>query len=246
MNKLVGFIVLGSLLFTTQWATPEESVEKRTFIFGYVEFHPFYYTDETGNAAGPMIKMVKAIAEVVGLNIKTLSVPPKRAVRLVASGDVDLWFGLATNESYNKHVYISKEPMDKLELRVYSLNPMESFKDKSSLLGSTVVVERGYTYGGLTDYIEEPLNNVEVMRVSDLDQAFRVLTKRKFDYLIAYARSADKALKDFPGLEVHSRVLYHFPIHITLHKEVDGAVEIMNKIENARKKLFPTVESIYH
>ncbi len=236
--KLVMLVVASGLC-----AEPEG--DKPTLTFGYIEFPPFYYTDTEGKAVGPLVDMAEAIGEEVGFDLIHVSLPPKRAVLLVGQGDVDLWFGLASNESYNDQVYISKDPLDQLELRAYSLKGMDLFDDVKSLNGKSVVIERGYSYGGLVHYVNDPKNNIDVVRVGDIFQAFKVLEVRDLDYFLSYTRPANRALVKSPVKNLSSRILSSLKVHITLHKDIDGAAELMEKIEKAQRKLFPTVESIY-
>lgn len=245
ITSVMNFILFIAFFAMSHISYANEVVAKRQFTFGYIEFPPFYYTDENGEAAGPLIDMAKALGDEVGFEVVPISLPPKRAVRLVAQGDVDLWFGLATNDRYNNNVYISRAPLDRLELRVYSTKPMGGFEDKTDLRGKSLVIQRGYSYGGLIHYISDVKNNIDVVRVGDIFQAFEVLKVRDLDYFLAYARPAGKALLRSPVEGLESRILSSLDVHITLHKKIVGADQLMKDLEAAQARLYPTIESIY-
>lgn len=213
-------------------------------VFGYIEFPPYYYTDENGEAKGHLIDLAYELAAKAGYSIKTVPQPTKRALRSVASGEIDLWFGLSTIEVYKDHVLISDHPIDRLELRAYSTKAISQFHDHHDLVGKNVVILRGYSYGGLLDFIEDPKNNIDLMRVTSHAQALKVLETRKMDYMLDYARIVESAREEYPIKVLYSRVLYTLDVHITLSKKLHDAKGVMTKLQNAflqlpSKKLVP-------
>ncbi len=225
------------------WAMAAEA-DKPSLTFGYIEFAPFYSTSPDGKARGPFIDMARRLGEAIGYDIIPVALPPKRAVKLVGSGEVDLWFGLATNTLYNDNVYISKEPIDHLELRAYSMQAMTTFTSRQDLVGKSVVVTRGYSFGGLRAFIDDPKNEIYVVQVSNLAQAFKVLKIRDLDYVIGYTRPVAKILKEYPMPGISSRVLSSLDIHVTLYKGVENANQLMEDFERFQKKHFSSMADV--
>ncbi len=215
--------------------------DKPILTFGYIEFAPFYHTYPDGQGRGPFIDMARKLGDAIGYDIKPVSLPPKRAVKLVGSGEVDFWFGLATNELYNDNVYISKNPIDHLELRVYSIKPMGKFNGREDLVGKSVVILRGYTYGGLRDFILDPKNEIYAVQVSSLAQGLKVLEVRELDYILGYTRPVSEALQEYALSNIDSRIISSLDIHMTLHKDIDNSKKLMEELEKFQSSNFPLV-----
>lgn len=211
--------------------------DRPSLTFGYIEFPPYYYTDEKGGAQGHLIALANDIAKEAGYDIEYIPLPTKRALLSVANGEIDLWFGLSTIDVYKDHVLISEHPIDRLELRVYSTKDMEGFHNKYDLIGKSVVILRGYSYGGLLDFIEDPANKIYTIRVTSHDQALSVLATRNIDYMIDYARIVESAREKYPVPTLKSRVLSTLDVHINLSNKMDNAKKVLERLGEAYKKI---------
>ncbi len=201
--------------------------------FGYMEFPPHYYTGQSGKAEGYLIDLIYELAAISGYKVKPILLPPKRAVRMVAAGKVDLWFGLPSIAIYKDRVLISKNPVEQLTLKLYSSKPIVDFRGKEQLVGKTVVAMRGYTYGGLIDFIKDPKNNISLIQVSDHHQGLRVLVGRKMDYLIDYERTVDMVIDKANVPPLYSHELYSIDVYLTVFRGLKNGEEIMAKLEGA-------------
>ncbi len=201
--------------------------------FGYMEFPPHYYTGQSGKAEGYLIDLIHELAAISGYKVKPILLPPKRAVRMVAAGKVDLWFGLPTIAIYKDRVLISKSPVEQLTLKLYSTNPITDFRGRDQLAGKSIVVMRGYTYGGLIDFIKDPQNNISLLQVSDHHQGLRVLVGRKMDYLIDYERTVDMVIDKANVPPLYSYELSSIDVYLTVFRGLKNAEEIMAKLEGA-------------
>ncbi len=214
---------------------------KQTLIFGYLEFPPFYYTNEQGEPEGPLVDMAYAIAHKAGYGVRMVSMPPKRAINFVSIGEIELWLGLASNVLYKQNILVSQFPVEQLELKVFSDLDMTDFT-LEQLHGRNVVVERGYSYGGFTRQLREPENDITLVEVNSLAQGVNVLRIREMDYLVAYQQSIDDLVetqKNKPLLEkpLNSYIVSYLPVHMTLYKDMPNAEDIMAELEQAQREL---------
>lgn len=239
-NKILKAYFLGFLLFLNPVlglsAVRAEEPERQKIVFGYIEFAPYYFTNQDGQPEGPLIELAKELAEDIGLEVEFLSMPTKRAVLAVASGEMELWFGLHTNPLYRDQILASEEPIMKLELRIYSKTPMDNFKGIEDLVGKSVVVMRGYSYGSLLEFLNNPENRIRMVRVSGHAQALKVLDTRDIDYLIDYSGLLNEGLEEYPIENLHSAVVQTLYPHITLHKDYPDAANVMHRLEEAFHK----------
>ncbi len=232
-HRLTTLFTLIALVFSSI----VQANDRPSLIFGYIEFPPYYYTDEKGKAQGHLIDLANDIAVEAGYGIVYVPLPAKRALLSVATGEIDLWFGLSTIDVYKDHVLISVNPIDRLELRVYSSKAMKTFHDKHDLIGKSVVILRGYSYGGLLDFIEDPANKIYTMRVTSHEQALKVLATRNIDYMIDYARIVESARKKYPFPHLKSRVLSTLDVHINLSKKTKNAEQVLKRLDEAYNKI---------
>lgn len=233
LSPLLTLLTLALLAFSCTISASD----RPSLTFGYIAFPPYYYTDEKGEAQGHLIDLANDIAAEAGYSMEYIPLPTKRALLSVASGEIDLWFGLSTIDVYKDHVLISENPIDRLELRVYSTKDMTGFHDKHDLIGKSVVILRGYSYGGLLDFIEDPANKIYTMRVTSHDQALSVLATRNIDYMIDYARIVESAKIKFPVPNLKSRVLSTLDVHINLSNKIENAEQVLQQLSEAYQKI---------
>lgn len=212
---------------------PVYAGQGKALTFGYMEFPPHYYTGPTGQAEGYLIDLIHELASSSGYQVKPILLPPKRAVRMVAAGEVDLWFGLPNIAIYKDRVLISKHPIEQLNLRVYSPKPIPDFQGKDQLVGKSIVVMRGYTYGGFINFLNDPLNKISLFKVSDHHQGLRVLVGRNMDYLIDYQRTVDRVMHKANVPPLYSRELSSIDVYLTVFRGLQDAKKIMANLEGA-------------
>ncbi len=207
---------------------------------GYVEMPPYSYTDDEGIARGHLIELTRQLAESIGYRTKPISVPPKRAVQMVASGEINLWFGLPTIAAYKDHVLVTEQPIDQLKLWVYSTKPMADFNGRKSFSGKKVVIIRGYSYGGVRDFIKHPNNHINFLEVSDHAQGLHVLTGRNKDYFLSYI-APNEMLGGADTSQLNSRILTSLDVYIMVYKQLENADQILLQMENAYRHYMHTL-----
>ncbi|MFL0809165.1 MAG: transporter substrate-binding domain-containing protein [Agarilytica sp.] len=212
---------------------------------GYIEFPPYYWTNESGDTSGHLVDLARAIIEEAGYDVALRSYPPKRVAKAVVDGQADLYFGLPTLSDFKSGVIVSENSIDKISLRAYRLRDLPDVTTKHDLKGKTILILRGYSYGDWGDYIRNPLNRVKYQTADSHEQALRILKRRPVDYLLDYKFPVQLAERyvDTPGLQ-HNDVFQLQP-HIIISKKVLDAETVLQKLEDAYEKLFPNgIESL--
>lgn len=205
----------------------------KTLRYGCIEFSPYCYIDEFGRAQGSLVKLATFLCHQAGYQIEVLVLPPKRAIRMVADGSVDLWIGLPNIESYRDAVLRSALPITTFALDIYSLNPMDNFTGINELHSKRVAVIRGYTYGGLIDDLKLPVRRISFMEVADHVQATNALYRRNIDYMVGYRAGVIEAAKS-----LNRPVPFRYPIKtldvfIMVPKAASNATLLLKKLEAA-------------
>ncbi len=206
-------------------------------IMAYIEFEPYYYTDAEGKARGHLIDLARKLADQAGYQIEARSFPTRRAAQMLATGQVDLFLGRPTLTQHTNALLVSKQVVDHIRLQVFSTEPRPPLQGKSSLKGKKVVILRGYSYGGWTDYIKNPVNDVNYLLANNRQQALRILTGRGMDYLLDYELTLKQALARIGGPQLYANDIFQLNVHIMVSKSVNNAAALLEEFEAAYRKL---------
>ncbi|MFL0802701.1 MAG: transporter substrate-binding domain-containing protein [Agarilytica sp.] len=225
------------LLFVMITIVSLDSHSSETLRVGFVEFPPFYYTDENGKAQGHITELTKQIATKAGFEVSFHSYPPKRLAKNLVAGDVDFWVGLATLENFSGNTEISSMPVVSEVLRAYSTKPMPEIKRKSDLNGRHVIVLLGYSYGDWFDYIKDPQNNITHESAIKHDQALRMLLSHRVDYLLDYQLPINLALANMETPKLYYHDVFSIEGHIVVSKKLPNAKQILRRLEDSYKSL---------
>lgn len=226
-----------SLLLVIFSASPAHSQD--TLRLGYIEFAPYYWTDNDNVARGHFIDLARLVVNDAGYKITTKSYPPKRVSKVVSEGQADLYFGLKTLSDFRSGVLVSKTNLDSIELRAYNVRNLPDLKTKEDLKDKTILILRGYSYGDWGNYIRNPNNNIDYQVADSHTQALRILTRRPVDYLLDYKLPVKLALAEVEVPNLRYNTVFTLEPHIIISKKVPNAESVLNKLEASYKKLFP-------
>lgn len=220
--------------------TPTPNTQFSTLKYGCIEFSPYCYVDAQGQAQGTFVELASRISQQAGYQIKTLVLPPKRAIRMVKNGKLDLWIGLDTIASYRDAVYRSDQPVAHFLLDIYSLTAFTDFPGLSALHNKRVAVIRGYTYGGLYDKLIKPELNITLLEVADHVQATNALYRRNIDFMIGYRAGVTEAAKQLGKPHPRQYPISKLNVYIMVPKRIPNASLVLKQLEAAYQTLTQT------
>ena len=213
--------------------------EIKTLRYGCIEIPPYCYLDASGKAYGTFVDLANQIAQQAGYQVDTIVVPTKRALRMVASGDVDIWIGLDSIAVYKNDVYVSARAVSAFELDIYSKQPLSAFETLQDLKQKHVAVIRGYTYGGLINELRKIDNQINFFIASDHLHALNALYQRDVDYMIGYRASVTHALKMLNEPAPYWQSLNSLPVFLMVPKQAPNAKTLLQQLEAAYTTLYP-------
>lgn len=154
---------------------------------GYIEFPPYSYTDQHGQAAGDMVDLVKLLAQRSGHRVAFTHYPSFRLFRTLESGQVELWAAVYNHPVLLPHVLQSRYRLTRLKLNLYYLS-MEAPQLPQALRNSRLLVMQGFVYPNspLTPYIQDPSYNISTIQAPTHDAALQMLHLQRADYLLNY------------------------------------------------------------
>lgn len=206
--------------------------------FGYIEFKPFFYTTEDGEAEGPTIDKIIKIANRAGYDVIVKGYPMKRLTQYIKSGDLD--FTVTLKSVFNdEDIYASNRKIVNISLRAYTIGQQPPIVKKEELSGKRIGVFRGFNYGGWINYIKDEKNIVNYHEVSTHEQLFRILELDRVDYILDYMKPSSSVIEKLEIRDLNYNDVVVMPVHMLVSKKtsVGNPAEIIDKLNKAYEEL---------
>jgi polar amino acid transport system substrate-binding protein len=164
---------------------------------GYIEFPPYSYTDQHGEAAGDLINLIKLLAQRNKLQVEFSQYPGFRIFKTLESGQVELW-ATAYNHPLLKHALQSRYRLG-LNLNLYYLGNVAP-KLPQALRNKRLLLIQGFAYPGspLTRYTEDPSYNITTITAPTHEAAVQMLHLKRADYLLHYEGPLEQTTPPVP------------------------------------------------
>jgi polar amino acid transport system substrate-binding protein len=197
---------------------------------GCVEFPPLTYTDASGRPAGKAIELVETILRRAGLPYEITCYPGARLMASLRDGSAHVAMLIRHPDIVPSVVY-GRLPMAYLELDAYRLDMTPPLGGIEQTRGRSVILLRGYGYGGWVDFFKDPANGLKLSYADSRAAAFKMLANRHGDYLIDYADPAALALGDHALPNLQTEHLARLETYFLVSKQVPDAVDLLHRIE---------------
>lgn len=212
-------------------------VQAQTLKLGYIEFVPVFSTNAKGQPEGLLIDLAAQVIPKAGYTWEAYSYPVKRMSEYVANGKLDLWIGLKTIPDFEDTTYKGKSELLKITLQAFRIKPLPDIKHKEDLKYQSVIILRGFSYGGWINFIKDPKNNVNYIETHDHKAALNMLKAKRADYLLDYQNPVKKALEQMPLDNLKSNTISSFGAYFVVSKKTPNACEVLQNLEQAYEDL---------
>lgn len=198
---------------------------------GCVEFPPLTYTDAQGRPAGKAIELVSAILARAGVPYEIKCYPGARLMASLRDGSAHVAM-LIRHPDLLDSVQYGSLPMAWLDLQGYRLAATPPLGGIRNTSGKSVILLRGYGYGGWIDFFKDPANRINLSYADSREAALRMLSNGHGDYLIDYADPAALAMAQtqVPGLR--SEALVRLETYFLVSNKAPGPVSLLRRIED--------------
>lgn len=220
--------------------------EANTIRMVYIEAPPFYFTDKDGRPQGILIELMNQVAKKAGYELEAFSYPAKRMAHKLIDGEADIWLGVATIPDFEGKTLIGNTELINVVLNVYYIGNKKVLLDKKDFSGKSMIVLRGYSYGGLINYIKDTANRVTYYETGSHASAFKMLKNGRADYLLDYSIPADRTMRIVKISGLKSARLSSVPLKFVVSRKTPDAPNVLKNIENAYKALLQTGEIRHH
>ncbi len=242
-NWIFALFLPAALMFSTELSATPTPAAQITQIpekvqVGVMHFPPYFVVENNFKVLGGyFVDYVKMAFTKAGVEYEIKGYPAKRLYQNLGEGTVQAFVGLIGVPEYDGKTLVSPEKIAEVVLEIYSIEVSNSnspaIQSIEDLIGKSVIVINGYTYGGLKTFVDDPKNKITVMETSNYDSALSMLAAGRAPYMLGYKEVTDEALAVGKINRLKRFVIKILPIHVHVSKNTPQAQILLNKLDRA-------------
>lgn len=183
-----------------------------------------------GEPDNPLLQVAEALFSQAGIAWHGKAYPASRLFLYLQNGSAQFSM-LVKAPALQECCLFSRKPIAVAEIRAYHRAGTAPVRSVQDLAGKRLITIRGYSYGGLINFLNDETqrvtNNVTASHVS----AFRMLDSGRAEYVIDYAGPASEVLAAERIEGVSYEVLSRQDVHLVLSKTYPDAPAVMQRLE---------------
>lgn len=201
---------------------------------GFYEFPPSIYTDENGQARGPMVDLARRMLERAGYRAEFRSLPSARLYNGLIDGSVQLWAGATGKPALQDHTIETRRPLSEVTMNLYFRPDTPPPQIPEGLAGRDVILISGYNYWpSVSRLLEDPQLGIVTHSTSTHTAALEMLQRRRGDFIIDYQIPVNEARKELNMPELPFVVLERMPIRYIISRKTPNARKLRDALDRA-------------
>lgn len=186
--------------------------------------------DSAGNPENPLLRLADAMFSRAGIPWSARSYPPGRMFEILRQGRANFSM-LVDAPALRECCLLSRNPVASTELRVYGAPDNPAIRSRDDLMGKNVILIRGYSYGGLRDFVADERNQVTSHMAATHEDAFTMLAHGRADYVLDYVGPASEVIAARPKEKLISHLLSRMDVYLVLSRNYPQAEAVMARLE---------------
>ncbi|WP_448191019.1 substrate-binding periplasmic protein [Azospirillum sp. sgz301742] len=186
--------------------------------------------NERGKPDNPLLRVAAVLFTKAGIPWHGKDYPAARMFTYLRDGTAQFSM-LVKAPALQECCLLSKNPVTSSEIRVYRAADKPPILSNEDLAGKRVITIRGYSYGGLLNFITDPRNAVTNHSAIKHDAAFSMLEAGRGDYLLDYTGPATEVLAAHPIAGIQSDVLSRQDVFLVLSRSYPEAQVVLSRLE---------------
>ena len=174
-----------------------------------------------------MVKLISDTLHAAGLPFRFTVYPRKRIRVYLNSGQVDIFAGLRGSEAISDHVLYSPAAIDKVSLRVYTLNDGPIPDTVAALKNNNLGMIRMFRYPGIRVVLTAPDNDRYITHIDRHKAGLMMLKQGHIEYLLQYKNAMEETLKMLPTPGLRYITLEQFDVYLMISRKTPGAERLM-------------------
>ena len=205
---------------------------------GVMDFPPFYEVVPNRPVRGVLLAPIDQLMHEAGLSYRLNGYPAKRLYRNLATGESDFFIGIKGVPEYEGKVYYSPAPINIIRLQLYRLPGTAELPSLGDVAGKSLIVIRGYSYGGLLLKLKALTPAVDLLEANDHKQALMMLKGARGSYLLDYSLAVDYTqLQLEKPLLMEAKVLSEMGLYLLVSKKTPHAEAVTQRLNEALARL---------
>lgn len=235
-RRALAFLIFGLSLLSSNPLLANEPVDQRPVLkTGFVEFPPFKYADEDGNASGPWVEMTERVAAEAGYQVDWVHLPIARVYLHLKTGKIDLWPGVAGIPQIQSAVYESSVTPMRVVLYAFHQSHVKSPVTIEALEEKPLILINGYTYLGALQHLS--LDEGDLSYAPGHRSALRMLELGRGEYVLDYDEPVQAVKHEFPDLDLTGTPIFEARGAFVVSRSNPDAETILAQFDGAYGRL---------
>ena len=201
--------------------------------FGLADFPPYFYVDEQGEPAGAVRTLADALFAEAGLSYHLRDYPPARLYNRFQSGDTQITMAAKDHPAFSSFALQGERPLLSLKLNVYRHVATPAIGNLQDLTGHSVILIGAYTYGALSQALQDPQLDVTLMRAATHQSALQMLLHHRAEYLINYSDPMTLPMRTVPQGQIVVEPLSQIQVYLFVSKAAEQAEALRDRLDEA-------------
>jgi len=210
---------------------------KQPLEFGLADFPPYFYLDDQGEPAGPVLTLADALFAQARLSYRLKDYPPARLYNRIRSGETQVTMAGEHHPEITEYALPGSIPLLNLTLNVYRHTDTPPIDKIADLAGHSVILIGAYTYGALSKALEDPQMKVNLSRAATHQAALQMLLHHRAEYLINYAEPMNAPLRGVPEGVIASDTLARIAVFLFVANAAEQPEALRDTLEEALSRL---------
>ena len=202
--------------------------------FAYVEQPPRTFTNAEGKADGQLIRLMSDVFAKAGIAWRAVPYPAARLFENLKDGSTQASILIRVPALENACLW-SKNDLGGEDIRVYSIGNKPAINSREDLIGKNVIALRGYSYGGLANFLKDEKNNINLSLAPSNESSFEMLAAGRAEYLVQYGEASDRILAAKSVADARYTVIGRINRYLVISKAYPEAEKTMARLEEILK-----------
>ena len=172
---------------------PPAMAENRTLRVGYLDFPPYLYRNDAGEADGIFVNLTRQVAAEAGYQLEFQFLPAARAYQYLETGRIDLWQGFVDDPTLKDLVLESMARPINVEYGVWYLHDTPEPLRFTDFHGTLMITITGYNYAGMAQYLAQS-SDIQSVNTPSHRSALDMLERGHGDFLLDYRDPVEEEL----------------------------------------------------